>query len=877
MPGLWRASIVLLATLLASNAAAKDERPSISPAPGWVSPLALPPPADAKSARPVDGVRYLLVDDQIALHLPKPVEFRRIAYEVVTGAGKTEASRVRVTFQPEYQSVAFHSIGIERDGVRRDVIPFARYDLLRQESSLEQGILDGARTWHVTLPDVRVGDRIEYAFSVVGANPVFEGRYYGDHTAAFSVDLPVRRIEVVKPVNRWLGSRMTHASFRHVATTSGGLERLSWNARNLKAYEREADAPGWADPGGRLELSEARQWRDVATWASGLYPTRFGDRRAAEQVAQLLELRGAAPSAAAGRALAFVQDQVRYTGIEIGASSHAPARPELTLERRFGDCKDKAVLLVALLAEAGIQAEPVLVDTDARATLREHLPSASAFDHVLARVKLGGAWFYVDPTLEHQAGPIETRSSLAYGAGLPIAADAAGLVGIPQRRAPDPDVEVEQMLRLTFDAATRRGAADTTVTTLYRRAQADRIRARFAADGAEGVGESYLKYMRGYYDDIEQLETPVLDEDDVTGQVRVTERYRIGWSETADGDGLGLTLFQILDWVPHRTEAARTLPLALDGPEWGRQRIRAEFANGWSIPDESRNVENAYFSLRRDVSTQGSALLLAGEWRRHQDAVSAADFVKVRTQLREARELLDYGVQLGAADPVRADDGQWPWILLALTFVAVTLGAAWRGRESSVLAGAMFRPRRTFASRESADRSLAVPLLAFVVLAISGALLDVDSVVLFDGDAVAVKRWGLSAGTSLAGSIVSAAGVYVMLRLMRHRVSLRELVRAGGYATLPVLVFLGGVLIAIAGDTGWIANDDSAATGSWPRQLVAVVLLLVGCGWTLVSTVRAYAGVADVRPSRALAAMFAFPVLIAAIALVAALALHLVR
>jgi hypothetical protein len=652
--------------------------------------------------------------------------------------------------------------------------------------------------------------------------------------------------------------------------------RHSWNARGLKAYESEPDAPTWADPGGRLELSEAAQWRDIAIWAHRLYPRRFTDRRAAEQVAQALELRDAESSAAAARALAFVQDQVRYTGIEIGTSSHAPARPEVTLERRFGDCKDKAVLLVALLAEAGIQADPVLVDTEARDTIREHLPSAVAFDHVIVRVRLDDTWFYVDPTLEHQAGPIATREPLAYGAGLPIALDADGLVEIPRRQAPNPDVEVDQAFTLTLDPATRRGSADVTVSTLYRRGQADRIRSRFAKDGAEGVGESYLEYMRGYYDDIEQLETPMLDAEGETGQMRVTERYRIGWSEENADGGLGLILFQLLDWVPHRTEAVRTMPLALGGPEWGRHRIRAEFANGWSIPDEVQQVDNAYFSLRRNVSTEGDALVIEGEWRRHRDAVSADRFAKVRPQLREARDLLDYGVQLGSPDPIPARDGRWAWILLGLVFVGAVLGAAWRHRESSVLAGAIFRPRRTFAGRESASGSLAVPLLALVALAVLGALLDVDSTVLFDGNTTALRQWGLSAGSSLVWSIVSVAGVCLMFRLMRHRVAFRELVRAGGYAAIPVLVFLGGVFIAIAGDTGWIANDGDATTEFWPGQLMAVGLLLAGGVWTLVSTVRAYAGVADVRSSRALVAMLAFPVLILVIAVIGALLFHAV-
>lgn len=90
-------------------------------------------------------------------------------------------------------------------------------------------------------------------------------------------------------------------------------------------------------------------------------------------------------------ALRFVQGQIRYLGVEIGAGSHAPSAPAVVLQRRFGDCKDKSLLAVTMLRSLGIDAEPALVNTNARRGIAGWLATPSAFDHVIARAHVKGA------------------------------------------------------------------------------------------------------------------------------------------------------------------------------------------------------------------------------------------------------------------------------------------------------------------------------------------------------------------------------------------------------------------------------------------------------------------------------------------------------
>ena len=98
-------------------------------------------------------------------------------------------------------------------------------------------------------------------------------------------------------------------------------------------------------------------------------------------------------------ALRFVQDDVRYTGLEIGAGAYRPSQPGVVLARRFGDCKDKVFLLVTLLRAMGVEAYPALVHSRMGIGVAERAPSPGAFDHVIAKVRFKDRDYWLDATI----------------------------------------------------------------------------------------------------------------------------------------------------------------------------------------------------------------------------------------------------------------------------------------------------------------------------------------------------------------------------------------------------------------------------------------------------------------------------------------------
>lgn len=95
--------------------------------------------------------------------------------------------------------------------------------------------------------------------------------------------------------------------------------------------------------------------------------------------------------------LQYLDREVRFTGVEFGEAAVIPRPPNETLNRKYGDCKDKASLLVAMLRTANIPAYLALLNVGSRADVHVDLPGLGAFDHAIVFVP-GSPDLWIDAT-----------------------------------------------------------------------------------------------------------------------------------------------------------------------------------------------------------------------------------------------------------------------------------------------------------------------------------------------------------------------------------------------------------------------------------------------------------------------------------------------
>jgi len=126
----------------------------------------------------------------------------------------------------------------------------------------------------------------------------------------------------------------------------------------------------------------------------------------------------------------YLDREVRYTGIEFGESALVPHDPSEVLGHKYGDCKDKATLLVTMLRAAGIKAYVALLNAEARMDVPADLPGMGLFDHAIAYVP-GKPDLWIDATDKYaRLGqlPIDDQGRLAMIAR----PETTGLVKTPE-------------------------------------------------------------------------------------------------------------------------------------------------------------------------------------------------------------------------------------------------------------------------------------------------------------------------------------------------------------------------------------------------------------------------------------------------------------
>ncbi len=314
-----------------------------------------------------------------------------------------------------------------------------------------------ARTFYVHFPRLNARDVIELRYRVedVAARNEFAD-YFGEIVYLQRPE-PLQNVEYVlrTPKSR---------SFSFQVSPLPGLVRTETEEGDLRIYDFKLPkvAPVFPEPWmpplpevlGRIHVSTYKTWDEVATWYWGLAKDQLiPDDEVRQRVAEITK--GMSEPTAKVRAIyGYVVQRTRYVALELGIYGYKPRPCALTFARGWGDCKDKATLIVTMLKEAGIPASLVLVRTGMRGEIEPNPPSLAAFDHAIAYVP--SLDLYLDGTAEYTGStelPAFDRGALA----LIVQEGGKGkLVHLPE----PPSSQTKRVRRNRGDVDGRGGGAD---------------------------------------------------------------------------------------------------------------------------------------------------------------------------------------------------------------------------------------------------------------------------------------------------------------------------------------------------------------------------------------------------------------------------------
>jgi transglutaminase-like putative cysteine protease/tetratricopeptide (TPR) repeat protein len=365
----------------------------------------------------------------------------------------------------------------------------------RDERDLSEpwyGLYYDSRAEVVVFENLRAGDLVEIQYSladVAYSNELSD--YFGDFEL-IADNFPTRRWDytLIAPKGRTIYFNSPLAAGVSSATETRGDETVyKFSAEHVARVESEPAMPGIAEIAPYLHVSTYKSWQDVGHWYWNLVVDQMQDDGTLKKAA-VAATAGLTSTADKVKAIhRLVVESTRYVGLEFGIHGYKPYKATQVLERRFGDCKDKASLLVTLLRAVGVDAEMVLLRTRHGGRIADAPASLAVFDHAIAYVPALDQ--YLDGTAEF-SGLDELPSEDQNVMALRVTAKGATLVQTPELPAASNRAQRRWTVDLQNDGSARI-AEDLTVTGQA----AHEWREHYQTEGERR--ERYAKVWNGRY------------------------------------------------------------------------------------------------------------------------------------------------------------------------------------------------------------------------------------------------------------------------------------------------------------------------------------------------------------------------------------------
>ena len=368
------------------------------PPPAWVKPAPLPP---TPKAEPGAAWALRLSDAQLSLGGPDGDQsYVEIAFDILTEEGLAAGS-LNQEWDPESETVTINRLTVTRDGQVIDVLKSDKFEVLRRETNLESAMLDGRLTAALQIKGLQVGDTLDLAVSRTYRDPLAGSRSEYSSAVDHAGVAGRVRYRVLWPKDRPMRWRKgADLPTPTVAETATGSE-LTLDMTDIKAPVAPVGAPLRYLDVRSLALTGFDDWAQVSGLMAPLYAKAATLEPDSPLKAEAAKIAAASPdpTVRAALALKLVQSRVRYVFVGLDGAGRKPAAADDTWRHRFGDCKGKTVLLLALLNELGIPAEAALVNSSGLSDgLDKRLPGLDPFDHVIARVTIGDKVYWLDGT-----------------------------------------------------------------------------------------------------------------------------------------------------------------------------------------------------------------------------------------------------------------------------------------------------------------------------------------------------------------------------------------------------------------------------------------------------------------------------------------------
>lgn len=603
----FAARLLMATALVCSAPALAGEEVLYGPAPEWVEESALP------AVRP--GPPIVLFDDQRRIEEGRLSSYIDRAIRIDNPQMLTAVGTIQAQWMPDKGDLTVHRVAIVRGGEEIDLLgQGVRFEVLRRERQLEQRMIDGSYTATLPVPGLRVGDVLRVSYTMTQSDQALDREvqtYAGLPTGPFEAGLARVRISWPESSDvRWRASRGIELA---EPVVRDGYALIDVRLPLAKPAEVPEDAPLRYRMPPMLQAGTFADWAEVSRVMGPLYATEgmiARDGPIAREVAAIVA-RHDKPLERAVAALRLVQDEVAYLLNGMQGGNYIPQAPAETWEKRYGDCKAKTMLLLAMLREIGIEAEAVAVASAGGDLVPGMLPMPGAFDHVIVHAVIEGEDYWLDGTSSGASMQV-VHEVPAFQVALPLREQGSDLIPMPQR----PQQTFDRLARITID---HRAGLD--VPTLYQAewtltgSAAAPYRAVIGQAGADQIEEYLSGFTAGQLGESLIVDSDLsYDEASNTVTVKVSGLTGSSWQwERGTGSRAFSLPSQAFEFRPDRSRSAwREIPVAIPGPFSERAELTVllpQDGNGYALEGKPEfETELATVRIQRTSRLDGGAL-----------------------------------------------------------------------------------------------------------------------------------------------------------------------------------------------------------------------------------------------------------------------------
>ncbi|MFH0794949.1 MAG: DUF3857 domain-containing protein, partial [bacterium] len=566
-------------------------------------------------------------------------------YRFVSEDGLQSLRSVPIWYVPEREKVTIKVARLHQADGSELTLDQVRDDSSSRLSGVSTKLYYDYISKQISVTGAVEGSVLELEYEVAEKSAPLYADYFGD-VVYFGSDEPTFRSEyvLITPMDK----PFYYEIFRNDAKPtiaempSKGQRVYRWTLTNLPGRKREPGRPPSSEILPYLKVTTFQTWDDVSRWYWGLIKDQFhltddikarvagivGDAKTPEQKARAL--------------YNFVVSDIRYLGYELGVHGYKPHAAVEVCNAQYGDCKDKATLLVAMLQEAGISANLVLIRTRQRGEIDYSVPSLGLFNHAIAVIPdLNGERYFLDATATYSGFdelPYGDRGRHVFVVGK----EGGYFADIPEAISSDNQTTYTMNLKIQSDLS-----AEGRRENFYRGEIAPSIRVYYGT--REKAVQNVLSALNSTFagSTVSDLEIPDLQNLDVSPWMKYSLRIPSFAKRSGDVARFKPVLFPREYSRNQAILAEREYDLITDYPQIALQRYRFEIPEGWTaaVLPEPYMERGPFGAVSYQCRLEGKTIVLEYRQEFTTTRVRAADYPEYRRFLNavdrcEAQEVV---------------------------------------------------------------------------------------------------------------------------------------------------------------------------------------------------------------------------------------------